>query len=98
MYCFVLNEHTPLISRALTAQLMFSHMQTIKQTDYLMMWLIAFLILVLTPFNEFYDGPINRHAWPDLKLVVGLRLLNKLTRICCDYNDFKNDLFAMKFT
>ena len=50
-----------------SAQLMFSHMQATEQTDYLMMWVIAFLILLLTPFNEFYDGPINRHAWPDLK-------------------------------
>ena len=71
LYCFVLNEHTPLNSRALTAQLMFSHMQTTKQTDYLMMWLIAFFILVLTPFNEFYDGPINRHAWPDSHVGCG---------------------------
>ena len=87
---------------------MFSHMQTTKQTDFLMMWLNAILILVLTPFNEFYDGPINRHALTTCRLMMalfevpfrmsigGLRLFNKLTRICCDYNDFKNDLFAMK--
>ena len=73
-----------------------------------MMWLNAILIPVLTPFNEFYDGPINRHALttcrhimalfevPFRMSVVGLRLFNKLTRICCDYNDFKDDLFAMK--
>ena len=68
---------------------MFSHMQTTKQTDYLMMWLIAFLILVLTPFNEFYDGPINRHARPDLISSHAYVVI---------INDFKNDLFAMKFT
>ena len=33
---------------------------------------------------------------PFRMLIVGLRLFNKLTRICCDYNDFKNDLFAIK--
>ena len=74
-----LNEYTPLISRALTAQLMFSDMQTTKQTDFLMMWLNAILILVLTPFNEFYDGPINRHALTTCRHIMKIMLT-------CPYN------------
>ena len=62
--CIVLflNEHTPLISSAYCTVDVFAYMQTTKQTYFLMMWLIAILILVLTPFNGFYDWPINRHA------------------------------------